>query len=216
MRRRVHLNAWNNCGNRLIRYIGVLSVKSWLICLERGLEQCEHRSPSGIYPQSRRCYQPPTNPPEGYHRCLTTKMVYSRWTNRYIHLRKWLLYSPSKCSGCCYYCSQLNKNGYKFSHPDGFSSWKKGHSKTAASAQSEAHRNCFLEAHDRVSEAGRVDWVIDRQGLENKRYWCDTMHNTIIGDNIDISASVKLKTKYNSRLPLWEQSPQFAITSNIE
>ena len=64
--------------------------------MEHGLEQCPNRSPSGNYARSRRYYQPSANQPEGHHRYLTTKMLYSRWTNGEIHPRKWLLYSPSK------------------------------------------------------------------------------------------------------------------------
>ena len=147
--------------------------------MERGLEQCQNRSPSGNYPRSRRHYQPSANQPEGHHRYLTTKMLYSRWTNGEIHPRKWLLYSPSKGSVYCYYCSLLNKNGDKFSHPDGFSSWKKAHSKISAHEQSEVHRNCVLEARDHGTEAGRVDRAMESQRMESKRYWCDVLHRVV-------------------------------------
>jgi len=99
---------------------------------------------------------------------LTTKMLYSRWTNGEIHPRKWLLYSASKGSVYCYYCSLLNI-GDKFSHPDGFSSWKKAHSKISAHEQREVHRNCVLEARDRGTEAGRVDRAMESQRMENKK-----------------------------------------------
>ena len=66
LRCQVRPNAPNSSGNRPIQQTVFLSVKFRLIYLERGLEQCQNRTPSAKYLRSRRYHLPSANQPVGH------------------------------------------------------------------------------------------------------------------------------------------------------
>jgi len=130
---------------------------------------------SDTYPESRRLYQAG----RAHSRYFKNSFFYSTYDNGEKYMRKWLLYSPSKGTTYCFYCTLMSSKRNRFSTPDGFNDWKKAEEKMKAHEKSECHRESVLKFNHRCEHSRHVDRQLHAQIAEEKKYWTEVMRRVV-------------------------------------
>lgn len=148
--------------------------------LQQGPDSCRNENAANNYPASLRHYKPTNREPKGRTRCFNSRHFYCSAPNGQSQRRHWLLYSPTRGSVYCFYCTLImNANKDAFSHPAGFSSWQLAGKRIKSHEQSSNHRDCVLKLCIIQNEKARVDRGLEEQVLEEKRYWICVLRRVI-------------------------------------
>ena len=75
---------------------------------KEGPDKCHNKVDSENYTGLKRYYNPTQDKPKGHYRKFKNHMFYAARQNGKCHLRKWLLYSPSKGAVYCFYCTLMS------------------------------------------------------------------------------------------------------------
>jgi len=84
-----------------------------------GLDDCRNKSESDSYRTSKRFCKPTKLKPNGHFRFFSNNMFYMQMKNGEQHFYKWIVYSPSKGSIYCLFCTLMNSHCSQFSQPSG-------------------------------------------------------------------------------------------------
>ena len=106
-------------------------------------------------------------------------MFYSIHDNGEQHLRKWLLYCPSKGAVYCFYCTLMSSRRDRFSSKDGFNDWKKAEEKMKIHEKSQGHRDSVLKFNLQCKDSSHVDSQLEKQVHENKKYWSELLRHVV-------------------------------------
>ena len=149
---------------------------------KEGPEKCQNKVDSENYTGSKRYYNPTQDTPKGHYRKFKNHMFYAARQNGECHLRKWLLYSPSKGAVYCFYCTLMSNQRLKrdlFSLHDGFNNWKRAEERMHQHEDSEGHGDCIILFHLRSTESAHVDHDLEKQCQKQKKYWVEVVRRVV-------------------------------------
>ncbi|GAB1602327.1 uncharacterized protein LOC115212883, partial [Argonauta hians] len=124
------------------------------------------------YPESKRTYI--LNNAEQC-RYFKNTMFFTKQENGEKELRRWLIYSPSKGTVFCFFCTLMLSQQDCFSKEEGFNNWKKADEKMKAHETSRAHRDSVLKLNLRCKGSCHVDKNLESQMHKDSLYWTEVL-----------------------------------------
>lgn len=93
--------------------------------------------------------------------------------------RKWLLYSPSKCSVFCFSCCLFNPTDVNLSSRNGCNDWKHINHIILTHENSPAHKQSMMTYLARSKAVGRVDMDLLSQHQKEVDYWRNVLKRIV-------------------------------------